>query len=62
MERVQLTFFLPRLLSTPEQKLKYMAVSVTLSQYNIAGKVKEELRKVFFNNIKLNNFLPAKKR
>ena len=31
MEQVQLTFFLPRLLSTPEQKLKYVAVSVTLS-------------------------------
>jgi len=28
MEQVQLTFFLPRLLSTPEQKLKYVALTL----------------------------------
>ena len=38
MEQVQLAFFLPRLLSTPEQKLKYATVSVTVTTTEIRTK------------------------
>ena len=60
MEQVQLTFSLPRLLSTPENKLKVQNGGQIYPFLPWENEIKT--KKGFFYNVWLNNLLPAKKR
>ena len=60
MEQVQLTFSLPRLLSTPENKLKVQNGGQIYPFLPWENEI--ETKKGFFYNVWLNNLLPAKKR